>query len=132
MQIESYEERKDTEWLNKQWEKSRRIKPLTGEVLVELLPHDRLTAGGIEIPERCLSPYEVESRHLNPDKPKPWFGVVREIGAWPKLKCGKLAMPEYGIGSRVILRHNSGTEIRYHERLKLRMVRQEDVLAVFQ
>lgn len=110
----------------------KKIKPLTGQALVELLPHDRLTTGGIEIPERCLSPEEVQDRHLNPDKPKPWFGVVREIGAWPRLRCGKLAMPEFGLGSKVIIRHNSGTEIHYHERVKLRVVQQSDVLAVFQ
>lgn len=108
-----------------------KIKPLTGQALVELLPHDRLTAGGIEIPERCLSPDEVESRHLNPEKPKPWFGVVREIGAWPPLKNGLRLMPEFGIGAKVILRHNAGTEIHYHERVKLRLVKQQDILAVW-
>lgn len=107
-----------------------RVRPLTGQALIELLPHDQFSDGGIEIPKRSLSPEEIQDRHLNPDKPKPWYGVVRSIGKWPALKCGKLLLPEYGVGMRVVIKHNAGVPFQDGTHRKLRMVHQGDVLAV--
>lgn len=107
-----------------------KVRPLTGQVLIEILPHDKVSPGGIEIPQRSLSPEEVQDRHLNPEKPKPWFGVVRAIGKWPPLKCGKLLLPEYGLNAKVVIRHNAGTPFQDGTERKLRMVKQGDVLAV--
>lgn len=106
------------------------IKPLTGQVLVEILPEDRRTAGGIELPEHTQSPEEVQASHRRPEPPPPWQGIVRAIGDWPKLRNGMLAMPEYGIGARVVVRHNAGVQMQRGIGEKFRMVRQEEVLAV--
>ena len=107
-----------------------RIKPLTGQVLVEILPADRSTAGGIELPERTLSPEEHQQNARHPTPPPPWTGIVREIGPWPKLRNGLLAMPEYGKGARVVIGHNAGIQMQRNIGERFRMVRQEDVLAV--
>lgn len=107
-----------------------KIRPLTGQVLVEILPADKVTAGGIEIPERVMSPEEVQESHRNPAPPPPWQGIVREIGPWPKLPNGMALMPEYGRGARVLIRHNAGIQMRRSIGTRLRMVRQSEVLAL--
>lgn len=109
-----------------------KVRPLSGQVLVEILPHDKVSPGGIEIPQRSLSPEEIQDTHLNPEKPKPWFGMVRSIGKWPKLKGGLTLMPEFGVNAKVIIRHNAGTPFQDGTHRRLRMVSQSDVLAIYQ
>lgn len=99
------------------------IRPLTGQVLVEIIPPDSRTSGGIEIPERSLSPEEVQERHADPSPPPPWQGRVVAIGRWPSLKNGMALMPEYGIGARVVIRHHAGIPMQRSIGTKLRMVR---------
>lgn len=106
------------------------IRPLTGQVLVELQPLPTTTSGGIEIPERNRSPEEVEATHLNPEKPKPLVGIVRAIGKWPPLKNGMLRLPEFGLGARVLVYFNAGTPLQRDSGGKLRLVRLDEVLAV--
>lgn len=107
-----------------------KIKPLTGQVLVELEPIAHTTAGGIEIPERNRSPEEVQATHLRPEKPKPLVGIVKAIGRWPVLKNGMAQIPEFGIGARVVFSFNAGTGLQRDVSRKLRLVRFADVLAV--
>lgn len=107
-----------------------RVVPLTGQVLVELIPADTVTAGGIEIPQRHQSPEEVQVSTRRPEPPPPWQGIVREIGPWPKLKNGMMDMPPYGIGARVIIGHHAGVTMHRGIGERFRMVKQEDVLAV--
>lgn len=108
-----------------------RIKPLLGQVLIEVLPPETKTAGGVDLPEeRPLSPEFVEETHRDPVKPaKNHIGIVRACGPWPKTKNGLLRMPEFGLGQKVVFNPFTGTELtgRGH---RLRMVRQDDVLAV--
>lgn len=108
----------------------RRVKPLAGQVLIELLPADTHSAGGIELPNRTLSPEEVQERHTNPEKPRAIIGVVKAIGDWPKLKNGMCLLPDYGINARVAIRPEVGTAMQWDKTRKLRMVKQSDVLAV--
>lgn len=107
-----------------------KIKPLTGHVLVEIIPPNKISDGGIEIPERSLSPEEVQQRHPNPEKPKPITGIVREIGSWPKTKNGMLQMPEFGKGAKVLIGALSGIHMQRHIGERFKMVRLDDVLAV--
>lgn len=107
-----------------------RIRPLTGHVLVEILPDDSKSAGGIEIPHRSLSAEEVQEQHADPQMPAPWTGRVVAIGDWPKLRNGLLAMPEYGVGARVIISRHAGVQMQRNIGQRFRMVRQRDVLAI--
>lgn len=107
-----------------------KIKPLTGQVLVEILPDDKRSAGGIEFPEHTLSPEEVQATHRNPQKPPPWKGIVREIGAWPKLRNGMALLPEFGIGATVVVGHNAGIQMQRNIGERFRMVLLDEVLAV--
>jgi co-chaperonin GroES (HSP10) len=108
----------------------RKITPLTGQVLVEILPADKFSAGGIEIPEHTMSPEENQLAARNPSPPPPVQGIVRAIGAWPKIKNGMALLPEFGIGARVLIRAMSGIEMCRGIGERLKMVRTEDVLAV--
>lgn len=108
----------------------RKVKPLCGQVLIELLPADTHTAGGLELPNRTLSPEEVQERHRDPEKPSAVTGVVRAIGEWPKLPCGLALLPEYGIGAKVFLRPEIGTSLQWDRSRRLKMISQKDVLAV--
>ena len=107
-----------------------RVRPLTGQVLIEILPKDRFSPGGIEFPDHTMSPEEVQASHRNPQRPPPLQGIVREIGNWPKLPNGMMAMPEFGIGAKVIVRHNAGLQMHRGIGEKFRMCLVEEVLAV--
>lgn len=106
-----------------------KIKPLPGQALIEILPADKRSAGGIEIPGHTMSPEERQSDH-RPQMPPPLTGIVREIGDWPKLKNGMAVMPEFGIGSKVVVGFNAGLQLERGIGQRLRMVRQREVLAV--
>lgn len=107
-----------------------KIKPLTGQALVEILPPDTMTAGGIELPQRSLSAEEVQERHRTPAPPPPWTGIVREIGPWPKLRNGMALMPDFGRGAKVIVGHNAGLQMHRGIGERFRMVQIREVLAV--
>lgn len=110
----------------------RRIRPLTGQVLIEVLPVEKLSPGGIALPERTLSPEEVEASHRNPEKPKkPAIGIVREIGPWPKTRTGMLQMPEFARGAKVAFNPWRGTDLQEKPGERLKLVHNRDVMAVF-
>lgn len=108
----------------------RKLRPLTGQVLVELLPSEAASAGGIALPNRTLSPEEVQERHANPEKPPGLIGIVRAVGKWPKLKCGMLMMPEFSTGMRVVIPARCGTELSWDHSRRLKLVDQSEILAV--
>jgi co-chaperonin GroES (HSP10) len=107
-----------------------KIKPLPGQALIEVLPADKRSAGGIEFPEHTLSPEEHQEAAHHPTMPPPITGIVREIGPWPKLKNGMAVMPEFGKGAKVIIGHNAGLQLERGVGQRLRMVHQREVLAV--
>ncbi|HUD74791.1 MAG TPA: hypothetical protein VMQ76_06940 [Terracidiphilus sp.] len=106
------------------------IKPLPGQVLVEILPDDKRTAGGIELPEHTPSPEENQEAARRPEMPIGLTGVVRAIGQWPKLANGKALMPEFGVGARVVLSRCAGLDLQRGIGERLKMVRNDQVLAV--
>ncbi len=108
----------------------RKVKPLTGQVLVELLPVETQSAGGIELPHRGLSAEEVQASHQNPEKPQGLQAIVREIGQWPKLKNGMAMMPEFGRNSRVVISPNAGQLLQWDTTRRLKLIEQSKVLAV--
>lgn len=109
-----------------------RIKPLCGQVLIEVEKPPIQTAAGVALPgEVSLSPEFIQDHHSNPEKPaKNHIGVVRAVGPWPKTRKGLLRMPEFGIGARVVFNPFRGTPMQRTVGERLRMVRQEDVMAV--
>ena len=109
---------------------TRRVIPLRGQVLIELLPTETTSAGGVALPNRTLSPEEVQERHQNPEKPPGLTGIVRECGPWPKLPNGMALMPEFGIGAKVVIPPRVGAELAWDTSRRLKMLRQDQVLAV--
>lgn len=107
-----------------------RIRPLTGQVLIEVLPEDRKSAGGIELPDYTLSAEYQQERAHKPTPPKPVQGVVCEIGPWPKTSGGLSVLPEFGIGARVLVGFHAGVKMQRNIGEKFRMVRYDQVLAV--
>ena len=109
-----------------------KIIPLTGQVLIEVLPPPTESGGGVALPEdRTLSPEIVQEQSRNPEKPaKNNVGVVRAVGSWPKTRNGLLKMPEYGVGAKVLFNPWRGTPMERGVSERLRMVKQEDVIAV--
>lgn len=106
------------------------IKPLCGQVLVEILPADKRSAGGIDLPEHTMSPDENQDAARRPTMPPGLTGVVKAIGSWPKTRSGLARMPEFGIGARVIVGPNAGLDMRRGIGERMRMVHQSQVLAV--
>lgn len=109
-----------------------RVTPLTGQVLIEVLPTETRSAGGVELPpDLTLSAEIVQESHANPEKPaKNHIGIVRAIGPWPKTRSGLIQMPEFGIGAKVVFNPFRGTAMQRGIGEHLRMVRNDDVLAV--
>ena len=106
------------------------VKPLTGQVLVEILPADKRTAGGIDLPEHTPSPEENQQSARRPEMPLGLTGVVKAIGQWPKLANGMIVMPEFGVGARVVLSRGAGLDLQRGMGERLKMVRNDQVLAV--
>lgn len=107
-----------------------RIRPLTGQVLVEVESSATRSTGGIILSDRPLSAEQVQEASRDPQKPVAMAGVVRAIGPWPKLRNGMVLMPEFGVGARVLLNPWRGQEMRRGLGERLRLVRSEDVLAI--
>ena len=106
------------------------IKPLCGQVLVELDAPDKFTAGGIEIPGYTLSPEDHQQAARRPTPPPGVTGIVKSIGAWPKTRSGLARMPEFGVGAKVIIGPHTGLEMQRSLGERMKMVRNEQVLAV--
>lgn len=104
-----------------------RIRPLTGQSLIELLPPDQQERG-IFLPDIAQ-----DSRN-SPDDPyrrkQAVKGKVVEMGAWPKTDKGFAVPPAFGIGATVFLSAYVGTPLDWDTTGKLRLVKNGDVLAV--
>ena len=111
---------------------ARRIVPLTGQVLVEILPAETRSAGGIDLPQHTPSPEENQQAAHRPSVPLALIGIVKALGAWPKLDNGMLEMPEFGVGTRVVIGPHAGLDMARGVGERLKMVRNDQVLAVLQ
>lgn len=72
-----------------------KIRPLTGQVLIEVLPPDDKTHGGLFLPD-------IAHERIQGEKAKPIKGRVIAIGPWRKVKSGACVLPDFGIGALVI------------------------------
>lgn len=105
------------------------IRPLTGQILITLVPREERTASGIELPNVTLSPDEVQFRSRAPEPPPPEIGVVEAIGPWP-IKGGKYDLPPFGIGAKVVVRPGAGQKLSRGIGERLKLVSTDQVLAV--
>jgi chaperonin GroES len=99
------------------------IRPLTNQVLLEVLPPDEKSFGGIVIPETL--------RNGSPDDKKPPFkGIVVAIGPWRKTNQGLAVLPEFKRGDVVLCSPYRGHKLTRNIGERYQLVRTDDVLAV--
>lgn len=99
------------------------LRPLTGQILLEILPPEETTNGGIHIPET--------SRDGAPDEKKSVLkGIVRAMGPWKKTKKGFGILPDFGIGAKVVVSPYRGTQVGKYVAERYRLVKSDDILAV--
>ena len=107
-----------------------RVRPLTGQVLVEILPAEKRSPGGIDLPEHTPSPEENQEAARRPAMPPGLVGTVLEVGNWPKAKNGLRRMPEFHRGCKVIIGHHSGLDLSRGLGPRFKILHWEQVLAV--
>lgn len=96
---------------------SSKIIPMYDRVVVERLPEERKTAGGIVIPDNATE--------------KPIQGKVIAIGRGKALENGDLRALAVKIGDVVLFGKYSGTEVKVggHEYL---VMREDDIMAIIE
>jgi chaperonin GroES len=97
------------------------LRPLTGQVLVEILPENSVTAGGLFIPDTAK--VKDDMGKLPPLKAR----VIR-LGRWPQKKNGLCALPEFSPGDTVLVSQYSGEKVKSLGQM-FRLVGLDDVLA---
>lgn len=104
-----------------------RVRPLTGQCLVELFPPCEWE-GSLILPQ---SAQEVKS---SPENIYVRQGAVKgkvvEMGAWPKAKNGYARLPDFGMGAIVLVPPHTGQQLAWETTGRLRLIRQDEVLAV--
>ena len=111
------------------------VRPLTGQALIQLLPPERESAGGIVFPQRHRSAEEKqEAARKDPESMKepPGQGIVVAIGPWRRSPNGYGILPDFGVGARVVIGAYSGQQLRRGIGERLKLVNCDDVLAVIQ
>jgi len=95
-----------------------RIKPLTGQVLVSLIPGPEIL-NGIHLPDK-----------RNPEEPVfARKAIVREIGPWPKTKNGMGVIPPFGRGATVLVNEYKGQKLTNFSE-QLRLISTDDIVAL--
>jgi co-chaperonin GroES (HSP10) len=102
-----------------------RIRPLCGQILVELLPNDERSSGGIFIPSNAPD-------HERGEKSKPFRALVCEVGPWKKTRQGFALIPEIQVGQTVLATPYCGAKLSHSVSNRLLLIRQDDVLAVIE
>lgn len=97
--------------------KTLTLKPLADRVVVEALPGEEKTAGGVILPDTAQE--------------KPMMGKVLAVGPGKVLDNGKLENMEVKVGDRVLYGKYSGTEVKI-EGEKYVILQQRDILGIFE
>ncbi len=106
-----------------------KVRPLTGQVLIRVLPPQQRTDSGIELPQVTLSAEERQQRSHHPEPPPPDIGIVEAVGPWQR-KANGYVMPPVQVGAKVVVREGSGIKCNRNIGEKLKLIRNEDLLAV--
>lgn len=91
------------------------IRPLHDRVVVRRLEEERLSAGGIVIPDNATE--------------KPSKGEVVAVGPGKRLDNGSVAAPAVKVGDKVLFGKYSGTEVKV-DGTEVVVLREEDLFAV--
>jgi len=97
-------------------------------VLLQIIPQTE-SQGGIVFPKRTVSPEEQQELDHHPTPPAPIRAKVIAIGPWLKTPTGMLKPPHFPPGSTVYVRPGSGKDLNRGIGERLKIVRQEDILA---
>jgi chaperonin GroES len=97
--------------------KKPKIRPLRDRILVEREEEERLSAGGIVIPDSAAE--------------KPIQGKVIAVGNGKVLENGEVRALDVKVGDRVLFGKYSGTEVKLGGE-ELLVLREEDVMAVIE
>ena len=114
----------------------RPVRPLRGQVFIEMIPPEQESDGGIYIPESARQDPMTEFGRAKLVHPRgePVKGYVRAIGPWPLVKKGKYkgfqVMPEFKIGDMVIVPARAGQPLSDGFGHGFKMVQQRAVLAI--
>ncbi len=94
-----------------------KIRPLHDRVIVKRLEEERLSAGGIVIPDTAAE--------------KPIQGKVMAVGKGKILEDGKVRALDVKVGDKILFGKYSGTEVKV-DGDDLVVMREEDVMAVIE
>ena len=93
------------------------IKPLHDRVVIKRMEEEKMSAGGIVIPDSATE--------------KPIKGEVIAVGDGKALDNGSVRAPKVKVGDKVLFGKYSGTEVKV-DGDELLVMREEDVMAVIE
>ncbi|HSD16733.1 MAG TPA: co-chaperone GroES [Thermomonas sp.] len=91
------------------------IKPLHDRVVIKRMEEEKLSAGGIVIPDSATE--------------KPIKGEVVAVGTGKVLDNGQVRAPQVKVGDKVLFGKYSGTEVKL-DGVELLVVKEDDLFAV--
>ena len=91
------------------------IKPLFDRVVIKRMEEEKLSAGGIVIPDSATE--------------KPIKGEVIAVGTGKVLDNGQLRAPQVKVGDKVLFGKYSGTEVKL-DGVELLVVKEDDLFAI--
>jgi len=91
------------------------IKPLYDRVVIKRMEEEKVSAGGIVIPDTAAE--------------KPIKGEIVAVGEGKALDNGSLRAPKVKVGDKVLFGKYSGTEVKL-DGTEYLVVREDDILAV--
>lgn len=81
-----------------------KLRPKQGQVLVELIPYENHTAGGLELPDNVK--HKDEIGRMPGQRAK-----VLSLGVWPTTKKGHLIPYEFKVGDVVVVDPTAGSNL---------------------
>ena len=91
------------------------IKPLHDRVVIKRMEEEKLSAGGIVIPDSATE--------------KPIKGEVIAVGTGKVLDNGQVRAPQVKVGDKVLFGKYSGTEVKLYG-VELLVVKEDDLFAI--
>jgi chaperonin GroES len=91
------------------------IKPLYDRVVIKRMEEEKMSAGGIVIPDSATE--------------KPIKGEVIAVGSGKALDNGSVRAPQVKVGDKVLFGKYSGTEVKV-DGTEILVVKEDDILAV--
>ncbi|KIQ96357.1 MULTISPECIES: co-chaperone GroES [Lysobacteraceae] len=91
------------------------IKPLFDRVVIKRMEEEKMSAGGIVIPDSAAE--------------KPIKGEVVAVGAGKALDNGSVRAPQVKVGDKVLFGKYSGTEVKL-DGTDLLVVKEDDIFAI--